>query len=59
MRNEKEYFPLTGVSYVTVKVSRGCSPLHSDRKELIEKHRERLVKLLAKYSSQEEEEAKK
>ncbi|KAI0560864.1 hypothetical protein FGB62_98g032 [Gracilaria domingensis] len=49
--NEKEYFPLTGVSYVVVKVTRGCSPYDMDqRRDMFERHRGRLTQLLKKYT---------
>lgn len=55
--NEKEFIPLSGISYVVVKVTRGCSPLRKDRMEVVEKHRKRLLELLQKYKTAEEEEA--
>lgn len=58
-RNEKEFFPLTGVSYVAVKVARGCSPLHRDRRGDVDKHRRRLLELLQKYKGAEEESGSK
>lgn len=33
-RNEKEYFPLTGVSYLVAKVSRGCRHADGDAKDM-------------------------
>lgn len=33
-RNEKEYFPLTGVSYLVAKVSRGCRHADADSKDM-------------------------
>eukprot|EP00177_Eucheuma_denticulatum_P004474 GFKZ01008135.1.p1 GENE.GFKZ01008135.1~~GFKZ01008135.1.p1 ORF type:complete len:501 (-),score=60.16 GFKZ01008135.1:656-2158(-) len=54
-RNEKEFFPLTGVSYVAIKVARGCSPLRKDRRDEVDKHRRRLLELLQKYKGTEEE----
>lgn len=48
--NEVEYFPLSGVSYVVVKVTRGCSPVSEERPEMLLRHRKRLVKLLKKYT---------
>lgn len=52
--NEKDYFPLTGVSYVVIKVTRGCSPVRKDRGEVAEMHRQRLIGLLQKYQFAEE-----
>ena len=49
--NEKEFFPLTGMSYTVVKVTRGCSPYNvQERSEMFDRHRGRLMKLLKKYS---------
>lgn len=49
--NEVEYFPLSGVSYVVVKVTRGCAPMpKQDRTDMLQRHRKRLVKLLRKYT---------
>lgn len=49
--NEKEYFPLTGMSYVVVKVTRGCSPYNErERSEMFARHRGRLIDLLKKYT---------
>ena len=42
---------MTGVSYVAVKVTRGCSPINpKQRVEMKERHEKRLVKLLKKYT---------
>jgi len=54
--NEKEYFVLTGVSYVAIKVSRGCSEVQDDRGEMLQMHRVRLAELLAKYKAREADE---
>lgn len=49
--NEVEYFPLSGVSYVVVKVTRGCAPLRKqERTDMLQRHRKRLVDLLRKYT---------
>lgn len=49
--NEKEFFPLTGMSYAVVKVTRGCSPYNvEERSEMFARHRGRLMKLLKKYT---------
>ena len=49
--NEKEFFPLTGMSYAVVKVTRGCSPYNvKERSEMFERHRARLMRLLKKYT---------
>lgn len=49
--NEVEYFPLSGVSYVVVKVTRGCAPMRKqERSDMLQRHRSRLVKLLRKYT---------
>ncbi|KAI0560910.1 hypothetical protein FGB62_98g033 [Gracilaria domingensis] len=49
--NEKEYFPLTGVSYTVVKVTRGCSPYDMEqRRDMFDRHRGRLTQLLKKYT---------
>ena len=46
-RNEQEYFPLTGRSYVVMKVTRGCRP-HDETRLTIdrENHRQRLENIL-------------
>lgn len=46
-RNEKEYFPLNGISYLVAKVTRGCK--HSDNENipsLREEHKRRLDNML-------------
>lgn len=48
--NEVEYFPLAGVSYVVMKVTRGCAPVSEERPAMLLRHRKRLVKLLKKYT---------
>ncbi|PXF39938.1 hypothetical protein BWQ96_10356 [Gracilariopsis chorda] len=49
--NEKEYFPLSGVSYVVIKVTRGCSPCdNKQRSEMFARHLGRLTQLLKKYT---------
>lgn len=50
-KNEQEYFPLSGVSYVAIKVSRGHSPLDTEQRgQMLDRHRQRVVKLLKKYT---------
>lgn len=49
----KAYVPLTAASYVVVKVTKGCSPLRHDRREIAEMHRQRLFRLFQKYKSAE------
>lgn len=45
--SQGEFFPLTGVSYVVVKVSPGCTPGRGQRNKLeVEEHRERLENIL-------------
>lgn len=47
LRDEKEFFPLTGVSYVCVKVSAGCSRKYERNLKMMEKeHRSRLENML-------------
>lgn len=46
-RNEKEYFPLTGISYLVAKVTRGCK--HTDNENipsLRTEHKRRLDNML-------------
>lgn len=46
-KNEKEYFPLTGVSYLVMKVSKGCGPINIEEQETARKHhRQRLDSML-------------
>lgn len=50
-KNEREYFSLAGVSYVAMKVSRGCTTIDVDqRAEMLDRHRHRVVELLKKYT---------
>lgn len=45
--DEKEFFPLTGVSYVCIKVSAGCSRKYERSLKILEKeHRSRLDNML-------------
>lgn len=47
MRDEKEFFPLTGVSYVCIKVSAGCSRKYDRKVKMMEReHRSRLENML-------------
>lgn len=46
-RNEKEYFPLTGISYLVAKVTRGCK--HTDNENIPSlrmEHKRRLDNML-------------
>lgn len=46
-RDEKEFFPLTGVSYVCMKVSAGCSRKYERNLKTMEReHRQRLDNML-------------
>lgn len=46
-KNEKEYFPLTGVSYVVMKVSEGCGPINIEERDATRRHhRQRLDSML-------------
>lgn len=46
-QNEKEHFPLTGVSYVVLKVSKGCTTDVLDERPLVrEEHQQRLDGML-------------
>lgn len=52
-KNEKEFIPLTGVSYVVMKVTRGYAPgVDEERREVLDLHKERFGKLLQKYAGQ-------
>lgn len=51
--NEKEFIPLTGVSYVVMKVSRGYyAGADEVKNSVLKKHTERLSRLLRPYSKQ-------
>lgn len=53
-KNEKPYFPLTGVSYVVVKVSRGVSSSqHEEHTKMRTEHRRRLDSMLQMSSMME------
>lgn len=46
-RNEKEYFPLTGVSYLVAKVTRGCKHTENENiPSLRQEHKRRLDNML-------------
>lgn len=47
LRDEKEFFPLTGISYVVIKVSPGCSRKYGKSlKMMLQDHRNRLDNML-------------